>query len=153
MSYYMSMQSVRFRSGSDYERFKMLWGEVHKHLKSVPGFVSLTWWVHPDDPELFNEISVWEDKASTESWHMNGFHKKLKEWGFSGTIIEDMVVNWESVGSHILRKCPLCGTPKRQPFELREEIKTKQVPCECGFEFPYLASTESNFAFYAESPK
>ena len=150
MAYYMSMQSVRFRSGADYERFKALWKTVDQHLKTVPGFISLTWWVHPDDPELFNEISIWESKESTEAWHMNGYHKKLKEGGFSGTIVEDMVANWESVGAHMLRKCPLCGTPMRKPFELRDEIAVKTTPCECGYTFPYLPSQPSNFAYYAE---
>ena len=42
MSYYMSMQSVRFRSPNDYERFKMLFANVAKHLEKIDGFIHLT---------------------------------------------------------------------------------------------------------------
>ena len=44
MTYYMSMQSVRFRSPNDYERFKMLFRNVGEHLRKLDGFIHLTWW-------------------------------------------------------------------------------------------------------------
>lgn len=146
MPYYMSMQSVRFRSPNDYERFKMLFAQVGRYLTQLEGFVSLTWWVHPEDPTWFNEISIWTSKEATEQWHQNGFHKNLKQWGLSGPIIEDVVTNWVCVESKIMRKCPVCGKGARWDFDLKEELKNKAIACECGFIFPYLERTPSNFA-------
>jgi CRISPR/Cas system-associated protein Cas10 (large subunit of type III CRISPR-Cas system) len=67
--------------------------------------------------------------------------------------VEEKLVNWESVGAHMLRKCPVCGTPMRKEFELREELKIKKDPCVCGYFFPYLDDTPSNFAYYSPSIK
>jgi len=50
MAIYQSMQRVRFSSTDDYEKFKIVFGDVRHHLKSLPGFLHLTWWTHPQDP-------------------------------------------------------------------------------------------------------
>ena len=47
MPIYQSMQRVRFSSPDGYEKFKLLFGEVRNQLKTLPGFLHLTWWVHP----------------------------------------------------------------------------------------------------------
>lgn len=147
MSYYMSMQAVRFRSPDDYGRFLMLFREAIKAASKVPGFVNVNWWVHAADPELFLETSMWESKDATEGWHADGFHKHLKQWGSSGPIIEDTVTNWVSEESKILRVCPVCSKGISRPFEIRGELKDKAVPCECGFNFPYLTTTDKFAVF------
>lgn len=149
MPYYMSMQSVRFRSSNDYERFKMLFRNVQGHLKKLDGFIHLTWWEHPDDPSWFNEVSIWSSKDATEQWHNNGYHQYLKKWGLSGPIIEDIVTNWECVESKIMRLCPVCHEGVREEFDLKDEVATKAAPCgKCGFEFPRLDDTDSSFATF-----
>jgi heme-degrading monooxygenase HmoA len=149
MAYYMSMQSVRFRSPNDYDRFKMLFRNVGRHLKQLEGFVHLTWWQHPDDPTWFNEISIWTSKQATEQWHNNGYHKYLKSWGLSGPIIEDIVTNWECLESKIMRLCPVCRAGARETFDLKEESRAKARCCaQCGFEFPQIADTASSFAVF-----
>ena len=50
MAIYQSMQRVRFRTSGDYEQFKLVFAGVRHHLKTLPGFLHLTWWTHPDDP-------------------------------------------------------------------------------------------------------
>ena len=52
MAIYQSMQRVRFSSPDGYEKFKLLFGETRNQLKTLPGFLHLTWWVHPKDPLL-----------------------------------------------------------------------------------------------------
>ena len=50
MSIYLSMQRVRFSSPDAYEKFKLVFADTRHHLMKLPGFLHLTWWVHPDDP-------------------------------------------------------------------------------------------------------
>ena len=151
MAYYMSMQTVRFRSANDYEQFKMFLANVAEHLRKIEGFVHFTWWVHPNDPTWFNEISIWTSKEATEEWHQNGYHKYLKKWGGSGVGIENVITNWECVEAKIMRLCPLCGHGSAEHFDLKDETAVRKAPCpECGFKFPRLASTPDNFALFRE---
>ena len=57
MAVYQSMQRVRFSSEDGYKKFQMVFSNVRHHLKKLPGFLHLTWWVHPDDPHWYNEVS------------------------------------------------------------------------------------------------
>lgn len=59
MAIYQSMQRVRFSSTDDYEKFKIVFADVRHHLKSLPRFLHLTWWTHPQDPTWHNEVSFW----------------------------------------------------------------------------------------------
>ena len=43
-------EGVRFSSTDDYEKFKIVFADVRHHLKTLPGFLHLTWWTHPQDP-------------------------------------------------------------------------------------------------------
>jgi hypothetical protein len=52
VSIYLSMQRVRFSSASGYEKFKNIFADVRQHLKSLLGFLHLTWWVHAEDPAM-----------------------------------------------------------------------------------------------------
>src|SRR6516165_6214442 len=64
MAIYQSMQRVRFSSADGYRKFQVLFADVRRHLKPLPGFLHLTWWVHPDDPTWFNEVSFWTSKEA-----------------------------------------------------------------------------------------
>ena len=66
MAYYQSVQAVRFRSSNDRERFYMLFKEAIKAASQVPGFISITWWTHPEDPDLFLETSIWDSKEAPD---------------------------------------------------------------------------------------
>ena len=63
----------------DYQKFKLVFGEVRTQLKKLPGFMHLTWWVHPQDPGWYNEISIWTSLEALKEWHMNTYHKNAKE--------------------------------------------------------------------------
>jgi len=129
----------------------MLLANVDKHLREIEGFIHFSWWVHPNDPGWFNEISIWTSKEATEEWHANGYHKYLKQWGMSGVGIENMITNWECVESKLMRICPVCGTPTAKEFELKDEVSVRKVACsECGFDFPRLGSTPDNFALFRD---
>ena len=67
MAIYLSVQRVRFSSANGYEKFKLLFSDVRNHLKKHDGFLHLTWWVHPDDPTWFNEVSLWTSKEAINS--------------------------------------------------------------------------------------
>jgi heme-degrading monooxygenase HmoA len=70
MPVYQSMQRVRFSSPDGYAKYKLLFGEVRNQLKKLPGFLHLTWWVHPQDPSWYNEISLWTSFEALRDWHM-----------------------------------------------------------------------------------
>ena len=76
MAIYQSMQRVRFSSADGYKKFQVLFADVRRHLKPLPGFLHLTWWVHPDYPTWFNEVSFWTSKEALEDWHMTIYHKQ-----------------------------------------------------------------------------
>ena len=106
MAIYLSMQRVRFSSADGYEKFKMLFSDVRNHLKKHAGFLHLTWWVHPDDPTWFNEVSLWTSKEALDSWHMDTYHKNAKAWAARGAIMEDVITNFELASTRLLRVCP-----------------------------------------------
>ena len=121
MAIYLSMQRVRFSSPDAYEKFRLVFGNVRHHLMSKPGFLHLTWWTHPDDPNWFNEVSMWASKEALNDWHMDTYHKHAKEWAANGAIMEDIITNFELVGTRLLRICPTCGTLQDKPYELAQE--------------------------------
>ena len=52
-------------------------------------------------------------------------------------IMEDIITNFELVGTRLLRICPTCGTLQDKPYEMEAEQKTLAEPCpKCGFNFP-----------------
>jgi hypothetical protein len=59
MAICQSMQRVRFSSPDGYEKFKVVFADARRHLKTLPGFLHLTWWIHPDKPGWHNEVSLW----------------------------------------------------------------------------------------------
>ena len=102
MGIYQSMQRVRFSSPDGYLKFLLLFGETRNQLKTLPGFLHLTWWVHPKDPTWFNEVSMWTSFEALKDWHMNTYHKAAKEWAVrSGAIMEDIITNFAPPASDI----------------------------------------------------
>jgi heme-degrading monooxygenase HmoA len=81
MAIYLSMQMVRFSSTDGYENFKTVFSDVRNHLKTLPGFMHLTWWVHPDDPTWYNEVSFWAGKEALTDWHMNNLSQECQGVG------------------------------------------------------------------------
>lgn len=153
MSIYLSMQRVRFSSPDGYEKFKVLFADTRNHLKPLPGFLHLTWWVHPDDPTWFNEVSLWASKEAVDDWHMNTYHKHAKEWAARGAIMEDIITNFALVGTRLLRVCPVCGTVQDKKYEITHEQKTLAEPCpKCGFHFPVMPETPSSTAVFKDLP-
>ena len=109
MGIYLSMQRVRFSSPDAYDKFRTVFSDVRHHLKTKPGFIHLTWWEHPDEPGWYNEVSMWASKEAVDDWHMDTYHKHAKEWAANGAIMEDIISNFELVGTRLLRICPTCG--------------------------------------------
>ena len=146
------MQRVRFSSPDGYEKFKVLFADVRNHLMPLPGFLHLTWWVHPDDSTWFNEISLWTSKESLDDWHMSTYHKHVKKWAAGGAIMEDIITNFELTGTRLLRICPSCGNFQDKPYPLNEEQKTLAQPCpQCNFNFPVMEPTKNSNAVFKDA--
>ena len=127
MAIYQSMQRGRFRTSGDYEQFKLVFAGVRHHLKTLPGFLHLTWWTHPDDPTWHNEVSFWTSFEALKDWHMNTYHK------------------------HAIRVCPCCGHAEDKPYDLHQEQARLAQPCpQCGFHFPVMPETPDRFAVFKD---
>ena len=152
MAIYLSMQMVRFSSTDGFEKFKTVFSDVRNHLKTLPGFMHLTWWVHPDDPAWYNEVSFWASREALTDWHMNIYHKNAKEWAArSGAIMEDIITNFELASTRLLRICPCCGKGQDKPFNLKQAQKVLHEPCPaCDFHFPVMAEKPTSFAVFKD---
>ena len=151
MAIYLSMQRVRFSSPDGYEKFKLLFSRVRRHLMELPGFLHLTWWQHADDPNWFNEVSFWTSKQALEDWHMSLYHKRAKEWAAHGAIMEDIITNFEFRNSRLLRVCPCCSHIEDKGYELHREQETLSAPCpQCDFDFPVMPSTMTSNALFKD---
>ena len=152
MAIYQSMQRVRFRTVSDYEQFKLVFAGVRHQLKTLPGFLHLTWWTHPDDPTWHNEVSFWTSVEALKDWHMNTYHKHAKQWAVrTGAIIEDIITNFELKSTRLIRVCPCCGHAEDQPYDLHQEQARLAQPCpQCGFRFPVMPETPDSFAVFKD---
>ena len=51
MSIYLVMGRLRFSSQGSYDKFKVIFADTGPHLMKIPGFLHLTWWIHPEDPQ------------------------------------------------------------------------------------------------------
>jgi heme-degrading monooxygenase HmoA len=153
VSTYLSMQRVRFSSASGYEKFKSIFADVRQHLKSLPGFLHLTWWVHAEDPGWYNEISFWTSKDALQDWHLNTYHKHAKEWAAqSGAILEDIITNFELASTRLLRICPVCNKLQDKPYDLAKEQQVLALPCpQCGYHFPVMPEMPSSFAVFKDA--
>jgi heme-degrading monooxygenase HmoA len=152
MAIYQSMQRVRFSSPDGYEKFKLLFGETRNQLKTLPGFLHLTWWVHPKDPSWYNEISLWTGIEALKDWHMNAYHKQAKEWAVrSGAIMEDIITNFELTNTRLIRVCPCCALITDKAYDLHQEQQALAERCpKCGFQFPVMAETSDSTAVFKD---
>jgi heme-degrading monooxygenase HmoA len=151
MSIYLSMQRVRFSSPDAYEKFKVVFADTRHHLMKLSGFLHLTWWQHPDDPTWFNECSFWMSKEALYDWHKDTYHKYAKAWAANGAIMEDIITNFELVGTRLLRICPCCGQLQDKAYDLGHEQAVLREQCPtCGFHFPYLTEQPSSFAVFKD---
>jgi heme-degrading monooxygenase HmoA len=149
----MTMGRIRFSSPGAYESFKVLFAETRHHLMKLPGFIHLTWWEHPEDPNLFCEISIWASKEAVNEWHRNGFHQHAKMWAQNGAIMEALINNFTLDGNRILRMCPTCHDAQSEPYDLEtEQVRVRQVCPTCGFHFPYMTETPSSFMVGKDIP-
>ncbi|MBO0728631.1 MAG: antibiotic biosynthesis monooxygenase [Acidimicrobiaceae bacterium] len=145
------MQRVRFSSPDGYAKFRVVFGDVRHHLMQKPGFLHLTWWEHPDLPGWYNEVSFWASKDALNDWHMDTYHKHAKEWAANGAIMEDIITNFELVGTRLLRICPTCGKLQDQAYDLAAEQKRLAEPCPgCGYHFPVAAETPTSTAVFKD---
>jgi heme-degrading monooxygenase HmoA len=145
------MQRVRFSSPDAYEKFKVVFSDVRHHLMTLPGFIHLTWWQHPDDPTWYNEVSIWASKDALVDWHMNTYHKAAKEWAAGGAIMEDIITNFELASTRLLRICPTCGKFQDTPYDITKEQATLAEPCpQCGYHFPVMSETVTSSAVFKD---
>jgi len=153
MAIYQSMQRVRFSSPDGYEKFKVVFADVRNHLKLMPGFLHLTWWIHPNDSQWHNEISFWASMESLKDWHMNDYHKHAKAWAVrSGAIMEDIITNFELTSTRLLRICPCCGHGQDIPYDLAHEQQALAEPCpQCGFHFPMMGEMSDSSAVFKDA--
>lgn len=151
MPIYLSMQRVRFSSLDAYEKFKVLFADTRRHLMTLPGFLHLTWWEHPDDRNWYNECSFWTSRGALYDWHKNTYHKFCKTWATNGAIMEDIITNFELVGTRLLRVCPVCNKTQDEKYDLAQEQAVLHRPCpQCGFHFPVMEETPSSFAVFKD---
>lgn len=151
MSIYLSMQRVRFSSEDGYNKFRTVFADVRNHLMTKPGFIHLTWWNHPDLPGWYNEVSFWASKEALTDWHMDTYHKHAKEWASNGAIMENIITNFELVGTRLLRICPACGTLQDRSYPLEQELKILAEPCpKCAFNFPQPEMTPTSTAVFKD---
>jgi heme-degrading monooxygenase HmoA len=150
MAIYQSMQRVRFSSPDGYEKFKVVFADVRRHLKTLPGFLHLTWWIHPEDPGWHNEVSFWTSFEALKDWHMNPYHKHAKEWAVrTGAIMEDIITNFELKSTRLIRVCPCCGQITDTPYDLAFELEALAAPCsKCGYHFPVMPETANSSAVF-----
>jgi heme-degrading monooxygenase HmoA len=153
MSIYQSMQRVRFSSLDNYEKFKVVFADVRHHLMTLPGFLHLTWWIHPQDPTWHNEVSFWTSFEALKDWHMNTYHKHAKEWAVrTGCIMEDIITNFEFKNARLIRVCPTCALIQDKPYDLHQELAVLAEPCpKCGYHFPVMAATRESSAIFKDA--
>jgi len=152
MAIYQSMQRVHFASPDDYKKFQIVFKDVRLHLKKLPGFLHLTWWVHPDDPNWHNEVSFWTSFQALKDWHMNVYHKHAKEWAVrTGAIMQDIITNFELKNARLIRVCPACAHIQDIAYELHREQEVLSETCpKCSFIFPVMAETGSSTAVFKD---
>jgi heme-degrading monooxygenase HmoA len=152
MAIYQSMQRVHFASPDDYKKFQIVFKDVRLHLKKLPGFLHLTWWVHPDDPNWHNEVSFWTSFHALKDWHMNVYHKYAKEWAVrTGAIMQDIITNFELKNARLIRVCPACAHIQDIAYELHREQEVLSETCpKCSFIFPVMVETGNSTAVFKD---
>lgn len=66
--------------------------------------------------------------------------------------MEDIITNFELVGTRLLRICPVCNLVQDKKYELSQEQAVLREQCpQCGFHFPILEETPSSFAVFKDA--
>jgi hypothetical protein len=69
----------------------------------------------------------------------------------NGAIMEDIITNFELVGTRLLRFCPTGGEFQDKPYELTQEQAVLHETCPtCGFVFPVLDETEMSTGVFKD---
>lgn len=69
----------------------------------------------------------------------------------TGAIMEDIINNFELVGTRLLRVCPVCGEAQDKKYELSQEQAVLKEACpKCGFHFPVMEEMPSSFAVFKD---
>lgn len=77
----------------------------------------------------------------------------MLQWAANGAIMEDIITNFELVGTRLLRICPCCNELQDKAYELAHEQAVLREQCpQCGFHFPYLTEQPSSFAVFKDAP-
>ncbi|EID79943.1 hypothetical protein W59_10559, partial [Rhodococcus opacus RKJ300 = JCM 13270] len=72
-------------------------------------------------------------------------------WAANGAIMEDIITNFELVGTRLLRICPCCNELQDKPYDLGQEQAVLREQCpNCGFHFPYMTEQESSFGVFKD---
>jgi Zn ribbon nucleic-acid-binding protein len=67
--------------------------------------------------------------------------------------MEDIITNFEFVGTRLLRICPVCNHTQDKKYDLAREQEVLHEQCpQCGFHFPVLEETPSSFAVFKDVP-
>ena len=66
---------------------------------------------------------------------MDTYHKHAKAWAANGAIMEDIITNFELVGTRLLRVCPCCSELQDKPYELARSRRS------CGSSARTVGST------------
>lgn len=67
--------------------------------------------------------------------------------------MEDIITNFELVGTRLIRVCPVCNKAEDKKYNLVEEQAVLRETCpQCGFHFPVLDETLSSFAVFKDVP-
>lgn len=65
--------------------------------------------------------------------------------------MEDIITNFELVGTRLLRICPACNFTQDKKYDLAQEQAVLREECpQCGFHFPVLEETPSSFAVFKD---
>ncbi|HEY6341485.1 MAG TPA: hypothetical protein VIY49_08345 [Bryobacteraceae bacterium] len=120
-------------------------------MKTLPGFPHLTWWVHPQDPHWYNEVSLCTSMEALRDWH-NERVSQAGQWAVrSGAIMEDIITNFELKNTRLIRVCPCCTNTTDKPYDLHCEQAVLAQPCEeCGFQFPMMHETTDSTAVFQD---
>jgi Zn ribbon nucleic-acid-binding protein len=66
--------------------------------------------------------------------------------------MEDIITNFELVGTRLLRVCPVCNKTEDKKYDLAHEQAVLREQCpQCGFHFPVLEETPSSFAVFKDA--
>ncbi|KAM0313625.1 hypothetical protein ACHAPQ_011999 [Fusarium lateritium] len=71
----------------------------------------------------------------------------------NGAIMEDIIINFELIGTRLIRVCPVCNKAEDKKYDLAQEQAVLHEVCpQCGFHFPVLEETPSSFAVFKDVP-